>query len=64
MRTSTWQEEDFPASAADTSLRALCIGFDCPEPRIQCQSAVSLVNLTEVTTTDVDPVHVEALVTR
>ena len=59
-----FEEEDFPASAADASLRALRMGFDYPEPRIQCQSALSLVNLTEVTSTDIDPAHVQALVTR
>jgi hypothetical protein len=61
---SRLQEEDFPESAADASLRALSLGFSYPEPRVQCQSALSLVNLTEVTSSAVNPAHVQALVPR
>lgn len=60
----SFEEEDYPESAADASLRALRMGFEYPEPRIQCQSALSLVNLTEVTSNDIDPAHVQALVPR
>lgn len=64
IQRSRLQEEDFPESSADASLRALSLGFSYPEPRVQCQSALSLVNLTEVTSSSVNPAHVQTLVPR